>query len=448
MKPTTTFPLISLFFFLFSSFGFAQGTLLVADFSDMTLKNNLGGNIIAWKVDPDDASQQCEVSYSNISHEGLGHSLKIDYNIATNKETYLDSSSRVSPQELGLHSDAFGGIAIELMGANLKSYKYLNFFAKGDEKSGFPGKFKLELIDKKRAAPFIFEGLTSSWKKFSIPLSHFSSIIDINEVQVIMLVFDKNTDRKKGTFYLDNVYFSRSRKDALSLQALGDPVPKSDQSADLKKSFSEAPSSHVSKKSQPIEIDGDLKDWSGQSTFELVHKKNLESGSISNDGDLSSKVFFKWDELYLYFAASVRDNEIICDSEASERLYEWDSVELYIDPEKNGLVWGKSSDYQLGFSPTAPSGKPDSYAWFQNKKPSSDEVKFASKLNENGYEIESAISWKFLSLNPSVSRSFAVSVAVHDVDQDETDEGKMIWYFRKDHKTPNNHWLGTIELGN
>lgn len=419
-----------------------EDILLVDDFNDsaaIEMKNRLNVKINAWKNDPDDESQWCKISREDKVFVGKsGNSMKIDYNIASNKTTYVEPRAGISPDERGLHSVAYNGFVIEFDSMDLSSYKYLVFSAKGDEEKGFTRSFKLELKNKERSASVIFDKLTSRWQKFFIPLDQFSSVIDLKDTRSIVFVFDQNVTKRQGVFYVDDIYFAKNRD------------------ADLYSSVDSEAKIHYSRR--PLKIDGNLKKWEKVRGLTLKSDKNLESGQVSDDQDLSAHAYFQWDKQYLYFAIQVKDNDVEC-MRMGKDIYQSDSVELFIDPAMDGLIWGNSADYQLGFSPTGPYEMPQVWAWFQNEKPSVEDVKYATKVEKDGYIIEAAISWKFLLRNsilakdesvkipPPAGSMIGISVAVNDLDvKDDTPKAKLNWHFVADSKESTKYQLGAFQL--
>lgn len=408
----------------------APDILLVDDFNRKSMSNKLGGNIGEWKSDPTDSSQWCKVGFDNHSFTGSsGYSLRISYNVASNKTTFIQQDENIPTQELGFHDVAFNGVYMSLKDLDASSYRYLVFYAKGDKNQGFTRKFKLELKDEKRSAAVFIEGVTSHWKQFTVSLDQFSSWIQLDKLRELTIVFDQNVTLPKGVIYLDDVYFAKNLQ----------PAQKGPKNI------------YADWTDIPPTIDGNLEEWKGAAPAKLDPAKNLESGKIKNEKDLSAEFYFRWDSQYLYFAIHVNDNEVVC-LKSGRDLYLNDAVELYIDPGNDGLIWGNEDDYQIGFSPSSPNGTAQCYSWFQNKVPSESEVRFAGKVVKGGYNIEAAIAWKFLKKEVENSKGgeepeIGVSVGVHDLDlKDDTRTGKLVWNFDKNPKDPAKFLLGTLTL--
>jgi len=187
---------------------------LIHDFNNSGFVNRVGGSTGKWELEPDDKSQWCNISFStshNAISEKSGASLRMDYNIATNKENYI-AGQGFSIHETGTHARSFNGLYMLLNKFNAKPYRYLSFFAKGDAQEGFTRSFKVELKDGQRSVPVSVHGLTDSWQAFNLPLSEFSSTINLSTLTEFVIVFDQNITRNKGTIYLDQIGFSKKKE--------------------------------------------------------------------------------------------------------------------------------------------------------------------------------------------------------------------------------------------
>ena len=143
----------------------------------------------------------------------------------------------------------------------------------------------------------------------------------------------------------------------------------------------------------------------------------------------------------------------------NKHIYITDVIELFIDPNNDNFFWKNENDFQIGLTPSGPEKLPQTWAWFQNRKPTSDEIQIASKIVPGGYQIEAAISFKFLSfslaeniqqrveLNSLEPISLGMSVALHDLDlEDKTREAKLNWHFVKNPKNMEQIQLGILNL--
>ncbi len=167
----------------------SAATLLVDDFDRGEKPNALGGDFGAWDKDPNDATQTCALSFDKgHAFGGVGYSLKLDYDV--------DSPN-----------PAYNGLWSKLEGADLRSYKKLTFYVKGDKDTGYTKSFKLELKNGKEVGQYVLKGVTDQWKRVSIPLSEFG-LKDLRGMTEFVIVFDDaSSDPKSGSVFLDEIAF-------------------------------------------------------------------------------------------------------------------------------------------------------------------------------------------------------------------------------------------------
>ena len=122
---------------------------------------------------------------------------------------------------------------------------------------------------------------------------------------------------------------------------------------------------------------------------------------------------FSWDDTNLYFDAEVRDNELRTGFPA-ELLYKGDCIELFIDPQNDGLRWGNPEDLQLGFAPAADERNDRGlfYEWFSNGHR---EVERITTRTASGYTVSATIPWDMLGLTPTPGLRLGISPAVRDL---------------------------------
>ncbi len=93
-----------------------------------------------------------------------------------------------------------------------------------------------------------------------------------------------------------------------------------------------------------IVIDGELADWQGPS-LRVVLTDTLVPVPLRNTGDFQ----LSWDEEYLWFGITISDSEVISPPEELEGvgIFQWDSVEIYIDGQGNRSERMDEDDTQL-----------------------------------------------------------------------------------------------------
>ncbi len=197
------------------------------------------------------------------------------------------------------------------------------------------------------------------------------------------------------------------------------------------------------KTSQGMLIDGKLSEWSHAECIALEPKQHLEYGNLTDrDKDLLSDCMFMWDNDYFYAAFKVTDNQILSFYK-DNMIYRNDTIELFIDPENNKLIWGNPLDFQIGLTISGKDKKPQALAWFQRQE-IGDNIKLAFLETENGYIIEAAIKWEFLKVEPRVGLIMGLCPKVNDLDDcDGSATAKLTWYFINQQGCSK---LGTLEL--
>lgn len=176
----------------FGASAFAQGgnELVIADFNTGDKPNNIGGDFGSWDKDPEDDTQGTHIAFEPEDALGdpSGYALRLEYDV--------DSPN-----------PAYNGFWMKLVGEDLSNYNTLNFFIKGDAKSGFTKRIKLELKDQSnKPSPYIISGITDEWQQFSIPFEKFKRVSDWTSMNEFVVVFDDiNSRPKAGTIYVDNI---------------------------------------------------------------------------------------------------------------------------------------------------------------------------------------------------------------------------------------------------
>lgn len=164
--------------------------LLLDNFNKGEKPNALGGDYGAWNKDENDPTQWCVNSFDKTNaYGGAGYALKLDYDV--------DSPN-----------PAYNGFWSKLQGADVRAYKKLNLYVKGDAARGFTSQIKLELKNEKETGRYLLTGITDQWQKFSIPLTEFKNLTDLSKLTEFVIVFDDITSNKKvGTIYIDEITF-------------------------------------------------------------------------------------------------------------------------------------------------------------------------------------------------------------------------------------------------
>ena len=193
-----------------------------------------------------------------------------------------------------------------------------------------------------------------------------------------------------------------------------------------------------------IQVDGLFKDWPNSSAIHL-DRSFLESGHLQDDSDLSGDIRLAWDEEALYFAAAVKDDSLIL-RKAGKNIWMDDLIEIYIDPEGDGLYWYDKGDFQIGFRPETTEGGAQVWSWFQGGEDllRTGQARARSFGDDKGYWLEGALQWSHVGLAPKAGSEIRISVAIHDLDRDQS-SGKLHWFFRNE-ETFERFTLGRVVL--
>jgi hypothetical protein len=127
---------------------------------------------------------------------------------------------------------------------------------------------------------------------------------------------------------------------------------------------------------------------------------------IEDDGagnaDAAARFAFAWDETNLYFSAEVEDRSPMR-SAPTERMFEEDCVELFIDPRGDDLRWNSPADFQFGFSPRG-----SVQEWFGGRT----NVALRARDTGSGYRIDAMLPWGGLGVEPRAGVVLGASPAV------------------------------------
>jgi hypothetical protein len=148
------------------------------------------------------------------------------------------------------------------------------------------------------------------------------------------------------------------------------------------------------------------------------------------DPDLELRFALTWDKQALHFHADVVDTPPGFFPPAGRR-----SVELFINPKRDGLVWLSLEDFQFAYEPNG-----SAMEWFHVHP-----VTARIRETEGGYSIDSDIKWKELGLVPRPGLEFDLTAnvtAAGTKDWDPALELSWRYYQREDER----FGLGTVRL--
>jgi hypothetical protein len=148
------------------------------------------------------------------------------------------------------------------------------------------------------------------------------------------------------------------------------------------------------------------------------------------DPDLELKFALTWDRTALHFHAEALDTPSGFPPPAGRR-----SVELFINPKRDGLVWLTKDNFQFAFTPSG-----SAMEWFHNRS-----VKARITRTAHGYSVEADIPWTQLGIVPKPDLEFDLTASVTAASVNEWDPSlELSWrYYRR---ADERFGLGTVRL--
>jgi len=168
-----------------------------------------------------------------------------------------------------------------------------------------------------------------------------------------------------------------------------------------------------------ISVDGRISEWQGLPALTLPV---IQTGSQNYSGpdDLSVSVWLAWDENYLYLAASVVDDQHVQELRSYD-LYNGDEIDLWLDTDLAGdfsVDTNNADDYQIGLSPGNFDSIPaEAVVWYPQRRPEwNSRIHVAAQPVGSGYQLEAAIPWSMLGIQPRPGQVFGYAINASDND--------------------------------
>ncbi len=160
-------------------------------------------------------------------------------------------------------------------------------------------------------------------------------------------------------------------------------------------------------RSKPIQVDGDLSEWS-QSAWYSVENKNQVVYGVGAWGwaqDMAFKAAVEWEPEALLLAVDVNDNTVVQEKQGAD-MWEGDHLELWLDvnleDDFNEAV-NSNDDFQIGISPgDFKQLPPEAHIWVPSVDPAlAKEVQVGAKpkADGKGYTLEVRLPTRFLFQN-------------------------------------------------
>jgi len=161
-----------------------------------------------------------------------------------------------------------------------------------------------------------------------------------------------------------------------------------------------------------IAIDCDLSDWTDDGIASMVTssfvKESNDADGWQGPYDASALLRLRWDESNLYLAAKILDDVALPTANA-QSAYSSDCLEIFISPDLDG-----KRILQVLFFPFAESYSGPKCWWIQKR--SDIESKVAFKKIADGFQIEAAIPWSGLGIQPKAGMELPFSFSYDDSD--------------------------------
>ena len=148
------------------------------------------------------------------------------------------------------------------------------------------------------------------------------------------------------------------------------------------------------------------------------------------DPDLELRFALTWDKEALHFHANVLDTPLGFSVPAGRR-----SVELFINPKRNGLLWRTPDNFQFAYDPDG-----SSMEWFHNR-PAVARI----QRTELGYSVDADIRWSELGMSPRPGLEFDLTASVTAAGVYEWDPAlELSWRYYQ--RPDDGFGLGTVRL--
>ncbi|WP_165874757.1 sugar-binding protein [Cocleimonas flava] len=163
-------------------------------------------------------------------------------------------------------------------------------------------------------------------------------------------------------------------------------------------------------------------------------------GTIENPRDLTARWRANWDDNNLYVWVGIIDEVHVSDSKES-----WadDSIEIYIDADASrGETYDQFNDFHLSFS----LGKSEITAGSTTPLDRLKDIKYTTRQLPTGYQLEAAIPWSTLNIQPSAEHAIGFDIQINDDDNGDARDAKISWNATIDQAWKNPRVFGQLIL--
>jgi len=175
----------------------------------------------------------------------------------------------------------------------------------------------------------------------------------------------------------------------------------------------------VSKKCSPTTVEAlPFDGWKTVRTF-ILDRRHLEPASDGWPDGFRVVAAFAWDPDALHLRVDVSDHTPSY-APPGESPAAYDGVELYVDPDNDGLIWNNPADFQFAFFRDGGFRE-----WFGGRT----NMTVSVTDGPGGYRVEAAVPWRLLGRKPRPGRILRVSVAVNNR-YAENRHSKLNWVWK------------------
>jgi len=180
--------------------------------------------------------------------------------------------------------------------------------------------------------------------------------------------------------------------------------------------------------------------WNEAEIVEFNHDNSVAAiGDYTDSIDLKARVSAFWDVANLYFLFEVNDDNIVDDS---AQLWHDDSVEIYIEGEKNSIGEYLAVDGKITIGVENQAMGYKSNGW-------DSAATIVRKITPSGYQIEFSIPFSVIGITPVIGHRLGVTLQVNDDDLGGDYDTALIWHLADPNGAyPNSdtNQFGTLEL--
>ena len=196
-------------------------------------------------------------------------------------------------------------------------------------------------------------------------------------------------------------------------------------SSDPDMGASEASSIALTGTPATIAIDG-LRDvlWETRELHDII-RVSTAANPPSGSSDLSAEWQATWNAQYLYLFVDVTDDTNISTEPGTTRLFNDDSIEIFLDPNySRGSSYDGVDDIQLLISRDADTA----IALGRHSSPlNTSLVQSAVNENNSGYTVEVAVPWSELGISPAASDIIGIDIGINDDDDGAGRDTRLEW---------------------